>query len=143
MKGRRNNGSMLFLTELMFSIFFFAVIAAVCIRIFSGARVLTRESRELTGSVNATANVAEVLGTWDGEEESWEKLFPDGVWTASDTWYQNYDSQWQSVASEGDYVVVMKLDRDGEMIRATITAKSSGQEEAESIYELEVSHCLR
>jgi predicted small secreted protein len=127
----------------MLSIFFFAVIAAVCTQIFSSARLMSRKSEELAGSVNAAANVAEYFGAWDGSHESWKEMFPDGVWEENNIWYQAYDEDWQQVDKGGEYVVVMRTERSGDMINATITAQPYGDDVTEVIYELDVAHCLQ
>lgn len=56
---KKNNGSRLFLTELMFSILFFILIVTVCSQLIVKAHVVSLQSSELTGAVNACENVAE------------------------------------------------------------------------------------
>ena len=56
---KKSNGSRLFLTELLFSILFFIIIVAVCTQLLAKAHVLSLQSSELTGAVNACENVAE------------------------------------------------------------------------------------
>lgn len=55
----RNNGSRIFLTELMFSIFFFIIVAAICVQAFAGSFAKSREANELTQAVNLATNAAE------------------------------------------------------------------------------------
>jgi hypothetical protein len=147
MMGRRDNGSKLFLTELMISIFFFAIIAAVCTQIFSDARIMSRKSKELAGGVNAAANVAESFEGWDGDSAKWQAIFPDGVWADSHIWYQAYDSDWQPVNKAGDYVVIMTIGSEnsgaGIVRTAKITAQPYDEESDAVIYELDVARALR
>ena len=69
MRQREHNGAKLFLTELMISIFFFAVIAAICVQLFSEANAMSVQSEELVHSVNLASNVAEYYTVWDWQEE--------------------------------------------------------------------------
>ena len=63
---RKNNGSRIFLTELMFSILFFMIVAAVCVQGFTLAYVLSSKAKETTEAVNIASNAAEVfLGSDD------------------------------------------------------------------------------
>jgi hypothetical protein len=143
MKGRTNNNSKLFLTELMISIFFFAVIAAVCTQIFSEAHTMSRQAGELTGGVNAAANVAEYFEVWDGTESSWQTAFPEGVWAEQEIWYQAYDDQWQPVAAAGTYVTVMQVKVSDGMAQAQITVKPYDEAtDAQVIYELDVERLM-
>ena len=59
MKKIRNNGSRIFMTELMFAIFFFIVIAAVCVQCFAASYVKSQKASELTEAVNLASNAAE------------------------------------------------------------------------------------
>lgn len=143
MKGRRNNNSKLFLTELMISIFFFAVIAAICTQIFSEAHMMSKQARELTGGVNAAANVAECFEVWDGTEQSWQAVFPKGVWAEQEIWYQAYDEQWQPVDTTGAYVTVMQINVSDGMAQAQITVKPYDEAaDAQIIYELDIERML-
>jgi len=55
----RNNGSRIFMTELMFSILFFIIVSAVCIQCFAGSYQTSKEAKELTEAVNLATNTAE------------------------------------------------------------------------------------
>lgn len=55
----RNNGSRIFMTELMFSILFFIVISAICVQCFAGSFHKSREAKEMTQAVNLASNAAE------------------------------------------------------------------------------------
>ena len=59
MKKVENNGSRMMLTELIFSIFFFMVIVAVCIQLFASAFITEKKSKDLATAVNICANVAD------------------------------------------------------------------------------------
>jgi allantoicase len=123
----------------MISIFFFAVIAAVCTQIFSSARIMSRQSRELTGAVNATSNVAEYFRSWDGTTESWDAVFPEGIWAESNVWYQAYDDDWNPVEQSGTYVVILRMNSADGLVTADITAQPYEEDTTEEIYTLEVA----
>ncbi len=55
----RNNGSRIFMTELMFSILFFIIVSAICIQCFAGSFSTSRDATELTQAVNLATNAAE------------------------------------------------------------------------------------
>ena len=59
MKRVDNNGSRMMLTELIFSIFFFMVIVAVCIQLFASAFITQKKSRDLATAVNICASEAD------------------------------------------------------------------------------------
>lgn len=59
MKKVDNNGSRMMLTELIFSIFFFMVIVAVCIQLFASAFITQKKSRDLATAVNICASEAD------------------------------------------------------------------------------------
>lgn len=65
----RNNGSRIFLTELMFSILFFIVIVAVCLQCFASSVVMSRESKELSKATSIAANAAEVFLAKNDDKE--------------------------------------------------------------------------
>jgi hypothetical protein len=123
----------------MISIFFFAIIAAVCTQIFSDARIMSQNSKELAGGVNAAANVAESFLAWDGDNAEWQQIFSDGVWADSHIWYQAYDEDWQPVDNAGVYVVIMTLSSDDKVRNAKITVQPYDEETDTVIYELDVA----
>lgn len=56
-QGRK--GSRVFMMELMFSILYFIIIAAVCVQCFATSFAMSKESKELTRAVNLAGNAAE------------------------------------------------------------------------------------
>ncbi|MBE5910839.1 hypothetical protein [Pseudobutyrivibrio sp.] len=86
----RNNGSRIFLTELMFSILFFIIVSAICVQAFAGSFAKSREAKELTQAVNLATNAAE------------EYLTRDDFVSYTDY----YDKNWQLLdGEEGEYKV--------------------------------------
>ncbi|SHI68795.1 hypothetical protein [Pseudobutyrivibrio xylanivorans] len=83
----RNNGSRIFMTELMFSILFFIIVSAICIQCFATAYAKSRDASEITGAVNAATNAAERY-----------LVEPD-----FEGFTEYYDENWQIVSNEGAY----------------------------------------
>ncbi|SFO06506.1 hypothetical protein SAMN04487831_10752 [Pseudobutyrivibrio sp. UC1225] len=83
----RNNGSRIFMTELMFSILFFIIVSAICIQCFATAYAKSKDASEITGAVNVAANAAEQYLADPGFEG----------------YTEYYDENWQIVDDEGVY----------------------------------------
>lgn len=83
----RNNGSRIFMTELMFSILFFIIVSAICVQCFATAYGTSRDAKEITGAVNVATNAAEKYLTNSGFEGFTEY----------------YDGNWQRVEDKGAY----------------------------------------
>lgn len=78
MKKVDNNGSRMMLTELIFSIFFFMVIVAVCIQLFASAFITQKKSQDLVIAVNICASEADkYVATGDIDDGSFYDI--DGV----------------------------------------------------------------
>lgn len=135
MRGQRDNSSKLFLTELMISIFFFSVITAFCVQLFSEAHSLSVRSEKLTHAVEIAANVAEYYNGWDFDNESWQKVFPQGSWK-QDTWKMNLDENWEPCKEDGKYILEMHLRENGNLLEAHIMVKG---EQADVLYTLMTS----
>ena len=83
----RNNGSRIFMTELMFSILFFIIVSAICVQCFATAYAKSKDAKDLTQAVNIATNAAEeYLGTKD-----------------FDCFTDYYDENWNPVDNEGTY----------------------------------------
>ncbi len=118
----RNNGARIFLTELMFSILFFIIIAAVCVQCFATSVTMSRQAKETSEAVNVASNQAE--------------LFLGGVTESDFSIY--YDSDWKEVIdqSQAVYMATGLISESGdlEVMDITVTATESDL----SLYTLEV-----
>ncbi len=126
---RKNNGSKLFLMELLLCVFFFAVILAVCVYVFAQSYTLSKSSEDLTYAVNESENVAEYFYTWDGSEDSWCNAL-GGSW---------YDGAWEK--TDGDICVLAQLEAANGLQQVSITVYYATEEadidlDAQTIYEL-------
>lgn len=138
MRERKRNGSKLFLTELMIAIFFFAVVIAICIQLFSNSYTMSRDSRRLTEAVNISSNLAEYYYGWDGERDSLTAAFPMGHYE-DESFIIEYDDDFHEVASGGRYYARVDFSREGRLETAYISVNKS---DAELIYGIKVERIV-
>lgn len=70
MNGKKPHLSHTFLLELVLSILFFAVIAAVCVEVFVKAHLYTRQAEQLNHAALEAASMAELVRASDSLEEA-------------------------------------------------------------------------
>lgn len=123
MKKIRSNGSRMFLTELMFSIFFFLVVIAICTQLFAESYIMSSKAGELAHATNVASNIAEeFLGT-DLEDFT-----------------RYYDENWQEVSSDGVYKATGIITEREMILSMSISVSSMDDEE---IYALTVEKANR
>lgn len=124
----RNNGSRIFMTELMFSILFFIIVSAICVQCFAGSFAKSRQANEMTKAINLASNAAE------------EYLVSDDYQGFTDY----YDSDWNiSDDVNGAYKVtslVIEPERKGECQSMHVVVSTITDEE---IYSLEIEKALK
>ena len=124
----RNNGSRIFMTELMFSIFFFIIISAICVQCFAGSYAKSKSAKEITEAVNLASNEAE------------EYLATDNY--KGNTYY--YDDEWKNVSDDkATYKVtslVIEPEKKGQCQAMHVVVSTITDEE---IYSLEVEKALK
>ncbi len=130
--------SSLFLLELIFSILFFSVASAVCVRVFVRAHTLSHDARALQEAVTLCSNAAEVSGASSSAAQalsSLEALYPEAKTSVSDT----------NVRSDSNPVVYqLSLGFDGNLVN--FSTEAPGQAPVYlwtvSLYETEgLLHC--
>lgn len=112
----------LFLMELIMVIFFFSLAAAVCVRLFTSAHVLSENARNMTNAAMWSQNLGEVFAGSRGNVKKISELYPDAFVTVT-----NPDN-----AGDGGSVVLF-FDKDWEIVDKELTAASY-----EAILEVEV-----
>ncbi len=122
MMNRRNNGSRIFMTELMFAIFFFIVIAAVCIQCFAQSYIKSHEANNLTEAVGITSNAAELYLSSNLNDDF--------------TFY--YDADWNRVEDEGKYKLTGIITNAGDDGVESISLRVSRMDDETEIYSLVV-----
>lgn len=121
----RRSGLFLFLLELVVMLAVFALAAAVCIRLLSGAQSLSRSSQELSYAVEEATSAAECWkATGSGREA--------GMTQDGETWRLQLDENWQATQSQGTYTVLLAPQGSGAQI--TVLRQSDG----EALYALTV-----
>ena len=124
----RNNGSRIFMTELMFSILFFIIVSAICVQCFAGSFAKSRQANEMTKAINLASNAAE------------EYLVSDNYEGFTDY----YDSDWNiSDDVNGAYKVTsldIEPERKGECQSMHVVVSTITDEE---IYSLEIEKALK
>lgn len=137
-KQERGSRSSLFLIELIIVLFFFLLVASVCIQVFARAYTTSQSSRELSHAQNQCAGVAEVFGGTDGTIEELLIYFPEGK-PSTDGMELFYDKAFSPcTAEDAVYTLSVKaplISKDApNMRRASLTFLRGEQ----SIYTLSV-----
>jgi len=123
----RNNGSRIFMTELMFAILFFIVIAAVCVQCFAQSYVMSKMAESSTQAVNEASNAAELFVSYASGSDF--------------TTY--YDADWNEVEAADEsnqYRVTGIVISDGKVETMDITVSKLANDEI--IYALSVDRAV-
>lgn len=134
MNEQKNNGSKLFLTELMISIFFFTVVVAICIQLFSEAHTRSARSKELTEALNICSNAADYYIHWDSDKRDWENVF-GGKWQ-EDRYTKLMDADFDEVKKNEKYIFSVELESIDGIETANISVLKS--DDMEEVYSLKV-----
>ncbi len=79
--------SSLFLMEMIVTILFFSLAAAVCVKCFINAHIMGRETTELNHAVAIATGYAEVMRGTNGDIDSIAAVFPEAV-RGDDTFFE-------------------------------------------------------
>ena len=71
--------SSLFLMEMIVTILFFSLAAAVCVKCFVSAHMMGKETYELNHAIAIATGYAEVMRGTDGDIDSIQAVYPDSV----------------------------------------------------------------
>lgn len=109
MSHRFNSKTSLFLMELIIAIMFFAIAGAVCVRLFSGAYIITESDKNLNKAVRCAQNLAETFYGCNGRLPMMKNMFPSSMVAQEE--------------SDNEGVLVMFFDENWtEMDNETLTA---------------------
>ncbi len=134
MKRKNVSGSGLFLLEMMLSILFFSISAAVCVQVYAKAHLRSREAKDLNLAVTCVSSAAEVL-LHEGAEGLREQ-FPDLIEEENGTLCMFYDEDWLPLGTEEAYVrVSVSVREQEEMLYGELQASRMDGTE---IYSLDV-----
>lgn len=126
----KNNKSSLFLMEMLFSIFIFAVAAAICMKMFVTSHVLSRDSVRLNHAVVWCESMAEGFYSVDGSIKALNELLGGSLLDDSQIaiYYSDEFVQTDS-AEEGYYVLTGTLRMEGDMRYLDIVCLCTGDKE--------------
>lgn len=141
MKRKVMSRSGLFLLEMMISILFFSIAAAVCVQVFAKAHTMSREAQDLNMAVSCASSAAEGL-THLTSMEAFGEAFPEAQETADGVYCLYYDQDWMNCAAEQAYARMEILVTEEEQMRYG-TLNVWRAEETEPLYSLEVSRYLQ
>ena len=120
----RNNGSRIFLTELMFAILYFIIIAAICVECFAKSYNMSSQAKEKTNAVSLASNAAELFLGLDDYENF--------------TTY--YDEDWNETTEDEKYKVTGIVTDEGQMKNMSITVTKLSDDSV--IYSLNVEKAI-
>lgn len=115
MKRKRVSGSGLFLLELMLSILFFSISAAVCVQVYAEAHLRSREAKDLNLAVTCVSSAAEVL-LHEGAE-GLQKQFAELKEEENGTFCLFYTEDWTPSEAEQAYAEILISVREQDDMR--------------------------
>ena len=125
---RQQAGMQLFLVELVLAIGFFAMIAAVCVRLFAAAGLTAADSRAKSQAVLAAESAAECFKAAGGDlEKTAAYLGADAG--QEDTLILYYDEDWQLQTEPGTYRLKLQRSQEPEGLALADIRVSDGQTE--------------
>lgn len=112
--------SSLFLLELIISILFFSLAAAICVRFFVKSSTLETESIELDRAVTASTSVAEILRNDGDYKTQLQTIYPSAKWD-NNKFVIFYDKEWNPCrAKDAVYSLCLETAQSREMLTGTI-----------------------
>lgn len=139
MQTKNSSKSGIFLMELILSILFFSIAAAVCVKLFVTAHRLSDQSVNLNHAVSMAESIAEAFYGCNGNAGELETLFPDA----------GMDEQTMLTINNTDQGLgaFVKINASGELISCEIrigtpqqiTAYQEQRTEFDSVYELQLT----
>jgi hypothetical protein len=139
MQTKNSSKSGIFLMELILSILFFSIAAAVCVKLFVTAHRLSDQSVNLNHAVAMAESIAEAFYGCNGNVGELETLFPDA----------GMDEQTMLTINNTDQGLgaFVKINASGELISCEIrigtpqqiTAYQEQRTEFDSVYELQLT----
>lgn len=137
----RARGSSLFLLELILAILFFSLASAVCLRLLTRARLLSRQAEALSYAVSECSKAAELVNASESLSDACSLIaaqYPDC--TVEE---HSGAALISSMSEDGQYELSVSLSQKELFLHADISMDSPGKESAEPIYQLEIVHHLQ
>ena len=124
---QRNNGSRIFMTELMFSIFFFIIIATICLQCFAQSYAKSKDAKNLTQAVGIVSNAAELYLSSN----------------LNDDFTNYYDEDWNEIEGEGVYKLTGIITEADDLGVESMSLRVSTMDDEEEIYSLVVEKAVQ
>lgn len=142
MQTKNSSKSGIFLMELILSILFFSIAAAVCVKLFVTAHRLSDQSVNLNHAVAMAESIAEAFYGCNGNAGELENLFPDAGMNQTDE-----QTMLTINNADQDLGAFVKINASGELISCKIrigtpqqiTAYQEQGTEFDSVYELQLT----
>ena len=124
---RSGRAGTLFLLEIIFTILFFSLAAAVCVNIFAKAREISGDAQKLNHAVTEVSNICETVAAAGSREEAETLLaqvhdFHEGC-AALDENYEDTEAQ------NAVYLLSYRLTETDGMLTADVSMKENGTED--------------
>lgn len=117
----RKSKTSLFLMELIITIMFFSVCAAVCLQLFVKTHLLGKDTMELNHAVAEAQCFAEIMRGTDGSIQKITALYPDAVSDGESFFEVYYDEQFiKCDYSNAAYIADVTLSPDGYIQNMTV-----------------------
>ncbi|MCR5001676.1 MAG: hypothetical protein K6A71_07775 [Lachnospiraceae bacterium] len=130
--------SSLFLMEMIVTILFFSLAAAICVRCFVSAHMMGKETYELNHAIAIATGYAEVMRGTDGDINSIQAVYPDSVKVDDSYLMIFYDSSFNPCDPEtAVYAGDVTLTPNGAI--QNMHVKIIRVEDSEIIYELDAT----
>ena len=160
MNTNSSSRSGLFLMELIISILFFSLAGAVCVRLFVGSHMISKNSVELNHSLEWCQNIAEAFYGCNGKTKEITGLFTNCISntsadTEADEFFLLFDQAFhpidvsvptpESSSIECSYILSVRISEKRRMLLCEIKAIKASEvpntfsEGSSPIYELEVT----
>lgn len=128
MRARRHSKSGLFLIELMISVCFFSLTAAIFLRAFVQSHQVSKEAESLFKAQNLVSSVAEILEDSEDFTGDLKKYFPQ-LSPVDEGALLYYDKNWQPVTKNGVYCFSARWSREGEMWNVVLKVSDKKKKE--------------
>ena len=105
----------LFLMELIIVILFFSISAAICMRIFSTAKIKSDYSRDISNASVVAQSCADSFKAYNGDPEK-TAIAIEGAKLSDSVVIAYYDSDWKRTDSKNkaEYSLILKISKDND-----------------------------
>ena len=122
-----NRSGTLFLLEMIFTILFFSIAAAVCVTVFAKAHTISADAQKLSHAAAEVSNACEAISTAGSAEEAEARL---GMLHSFSGGEALLDGNYRDTADpDAPYILGYDLQEEDGMLKAYIYMKDKGTED--------------